>query len=75
MAAILFKTECHWKTKQRATIGILNMFSIPAPNVVLYSDDYCFSNDPTILTNKSGVDNKPTLKVKFNFGTNSFGMI
>ena len=43
--------------------------------LVQYFDDYCFSNDPTILTNKSGVDNKPTLKVKFNFGTNSFGMI
>ena len=36
MATILFKTECHWKnkhhwkTEQRATIGIPDMFRIPA---------------------------------------------
>ena len=32
-AAILFKTEHHWKTEQRATIGILNVFGIPALTV------------------------------------------
>ena len=30
MAAILFKAECHMKTKQRATIEIPNAFDIPA---------------------------------------------
>ena len=33
MAAILFKMEHHWKTKQKATIGILNVLGITAPNV------------------------------------------
>ena len=38
MVAILFrmvhhwKTECHWKTKKRATIGIPNASGIPAPH-------------------------------------------
>ena len=41
MAAILFKTEhcwktdCHWKTEQRATIGIPNASGIPAPTVIM----------------------------------------
>ena len=35
MVAIFFKTDYHWKTKQRATIGIPNMLGIPAPNVLL----------------------------------------
>ena len=34
MAAILFTAEHHWKTKQRATIGILKAFGIPAPTVL-----------------------------------------
>ena len=33
MAAILFKTEHHWKTEQKAAIGIPNAFSIPGPTV------------------------------------------
>ena len=39
MAAILLKTEHHWKTdhnwktEQKATIGIPNAFDIPAPTV------------------------------------------
>ena len=38
MAAILFKTEHHWKTEQGATtIGILNAFGIPAPTVKIFS--------------------------------------
>ena len=35
MATIFFKTECHWKTEQRATVGIPNVLGITAPNVVV----------------------------------------
>ena len=30
-----WKTKCHWKTDLRATIGILNSFSIPARTVIV----------------------------------------
>ena len=30
-------TKCHWKTEQRATIGIPNTFGIPAPTVLTNS--------------------------------------
>ena len=33
MAASLFKTEHHWKTEQRTTIGVPNAFDNPAPAV------------------------------------------
>ena len=33
MAAILLETERHWKTEHSATIGIPNVFGIPAPAV------------------------------------------
>ena len=42
MAAILFKTEhhriteCHWKTEQRATIGILKAFVITGATVLMF---------------------------------------
>ena len=37
MAAILYKLECHWKTEQMATIGILNVLSFPAPLYLTYA--------------------------------------
>ena len=37
MAINLFKKECHWKTWQRASIGIPNMFGIPVPTVFMGS--------------------------------------
>ena len=46
MAAILFimerhrKTEHHWKTGQRATIGILNAFGCPAPTAFVFYLDH-----------------------------------
>ena len=38
MAAILFKTEHHWKTEQKDTIGIPNAFGIQASIVVQFLD-------------------------------------
>ena len=36
MATILFKTEHHWKTKQKATIGNYDEFGILAPTVYAF---------------------------------------
>ena len=36
MAPILFKTEHHWKTEQKAIIWIPNAFGIPASTVVQF---------------------------------------
>ena len=59
IAAILFKTEHHWKTKQRASIGIPNKFSIPAPILVyslsserLYTVPFCWQ--PLLQLHKHG---------------------